>query len=169
MSIGIDALDKIVVQKVIEEKSPANVIPNSSFIYKTSKKYDGQVQYKIVNQDITTLYVVPSSMIPIHKFITYLVSDTPYIFTWISIFILLRQYYQRIGQKIVRFPIKYWILLSVPLVLYIIGSGLIISLPNDATYRMYMRIVFRAGTIGQQPSIWSCIFYSNKKYHIQKG
>ena len=148
MSIGVDALDKIVLQKVIEEKSPDNVVPNSSFIYKTSKKYDGQIQYKLIDQESTILYVVPSSLLPIHKFITYLVSDTPYIFTWISIFILLRQYYQRIGQKIAKFPIKYWILLSIPLVLYIVGSGLIISLPNDATYRMYMRIVFRAGTIG---------------------
>jgi signal transduction histidine kinase len=148
MSIGVDALDKIVIQKVIEEKSDNNSIPNSSFIYKTSKKYDGQVQYKIINHESTTLYVVPNSMLSLHKIITYLVSDTPYIFTWLSIFILLRQYYQRIGQKISKFPVKYWILLSVPLVLYIVGSGLIISLPNDATYRMYMRIVFRAGTIG---------------------
>jgi signal transduction histidine kinase len=148
ISIGVDALDKIVLQKVIEEKSPAGAVPNSSFIYKTIEKYHGQVQYKIVNRDTTTLYVVPMSMLSVHKFITYLVSDTPYIFTWVSIFILLQQYYQRIGQKLANFPLKYWILLSVPLVLYLIGSGLIISLPNDATYRIYMRIVFRAGTIG---------------------
>ncbi|MBA3977913.1 MAG: hypothetical protein H0X50_06965 [Nitrosopumilus sp.] len=43
---------------------------------------------------------------------------------------------------------KYWIVLIIPLILYLIGSGLIISLPNDSVYRFYMRIIFRAGTIG---------------------
>jgi DNA-binding TFAR19-related protein (PDSD5 family) len=33
-------------------------------------------------------------------------------------------------------------------VLYLIGSGLIYSLPSDIPYRFYFRLVFRAGTIG---------------------
>lgn len=168
MSIGVDALDKIVLQKVVEERSGNDTIPNSSFIYKTSKKYDGQVQYKIVNRESTVIYVVPTSMLSFHKLITYLVSDTPYIFTWIGIFILLRQYYQRIGQKISKFPVKYWVLLSIPLILYIVGSGLIISLPNDATYRMYMRIVFRAGTIGSSLLFGLAFFIITRKISSKK-
>jgi len=147
MSIGLDAADKILLLQVVEEKSPAGAIPQSAFLYKTNEKYHGQVQYKVVGPDTTTLYVVPSSLIPLHKFLIYLVSDTPYFFTWASTFLLLRQYYlsSRITDK---FPVKYYILLSIPLALYLIGSGLIISLPPDETYRYYFRIVFRAGTIG---------------------
>jgi hypothetical protein len=37
--------------------------------------------------------------------------------------------------------------LAVPLVLYLIGSGLIISLPADIPYRFYFRLIFRGGTI----------------------
>jgi hypothetical protein len=147
MSIGLDAADKILLLQVVEEKSPAEAIPQSAFLYKTDEKYRGQVQYKVVGPDVTTLYVVPSSLIPLHKFIVYLVSDVPYFFTWASTFLLLRQYYlsSRITDK---FPVRYYVLLSIPLVLYIIGSGLIISLPPDETYRYYFRIIFRAGTIG---------------------
>jgi hypothetical protein len=40
-------------------------------------------------------------------------------------------------------------LLSVPLVLYVIGSGLIVSLPPaEDFYRYLFRIIFRGGTIG---------------------
>ncbi len=63
MSIGVDALDKIVLQKVIEEKSANESIPSATFVYKTNKKYDGQVQYKLVNRESTILYVVPNSML----------------------------------------------------------------------------------------------------------
>jgi hypothetical protein len=148
MSITVDAGDKILLQQVVEEKSPATgIIPQSSFIYKTTEKYHGQVQYKVVNPQTTTQYVVPDSMKALHKFLVYLVSDTPYVFTWAGTLMLLRQYYlsNKGGGK---FPIKYWVLLSVPLVLYIIGSGLIISLPSEEPYRYYFRIIFRAGTIG---------------------
>lgn len=147
MSIGLDAADKILLLQVVEEKSPPGAIPQSSFVYKLNEKYHGQIQYKVVSPDTTTLYVVPSSLIPLHKFIIYLVSDTPYFFTWASTFLLLRQYYlsSRITDKL---PVKYYVLLSIPLVLYIIGSGLIFSLPSDDAYRYYFRIIFRAGTIG---------------------
>jgi hypothetical protein len=57
---------------------------------------------------------------------------------------LLHYYYQRIGKV----NLTFWVILSIPLILYLIGSGLIFSLPNDVTYRFYYRIIFRAGTIG---------------------
>ncbi len=146
MSIIVDAGDKILLQQVVEEKSLSGAVPESSFVYKTIEKYHGQVQYKVVNSKTTTHYVVPDSMKSLHKFLVYLVSDTPYVFTWAATFMLLRQFYLSNMQG--KFPIKYWILLSLPLILYIIGSGLIFSLPSEEPYRYYFRIIFRAGTIG---------------------
>jgi hypothetical protein len=149
MSITIDAADKIVLQQVVVENSPIGAIPESSWIYKSFDKYQGQVQYKVVEPEITTQYVVPDPMKAIHKFLVYLVSNPPYLLTWAATLMLLRQFYLSnygLGSK---FPIKYWILLSVPLVLYIIGSGLIISLPPaEDPYRYLFRILFRGGTIG---------------------
>lgn len=70
----------------------------------------------------------------------------PYVFTWLGVAAaLLRQYYKSIKPG--KFPIKFWILLAIPLVLYLIGSGLIISLPADIPYRFYFRLIFRGGTI----------------------
>ena len=82
MSITIDAADKILLQQVVEEKSPKGAVPESSWIYKSFDKYQGQVQYKVVNPETTTQYVVPDSMKALHKFLVYLVSNPPYILTW---------------------------------------------------------------------------------------
>lgn len=149
MSITIDAADKILLQQVVEEKSPRGAVSESSWIYKSFDKYQGQVQYKVVNPETTTQYVVPDSMKALHKFLVYLVSNPPYILTWMATLMLLRQFYLSNYGPGSKFPIKYWILLSVPLVLYIIGSGLIISLPPaEDPYRYLFRIIFRGGTIG---------------------
>lgn len=93
MSITVDAGDKILLQKVVEENSSQGTPLESSWIYKTFEKYDGQVQYKVVNPEMTTLYVVPSSLTALHKFLVYLVSDTPYVCTWAGTLLLLRQLY----------------------------------------------------------------------------
>jgi hypothetical protein len=149
MSITIDAADKILLQQVVVENSPRGAVPESSWIYKSFDKYQGQVQYKVVNPETTTQYVVPDSMKALHKFLVYLVSNPPYILTWIATLMLLRQFYLSNYGRGSKFPIKYWILLSVPLVLYVIGSGLIISLPPaEDPYRYVFRIIFRGGTIG---------------------
>jgi hypothetical protein len=149
MSITIDAADKILLQQVVVENSPRGAVPESSWIYKSFDKYQGQVQYKVVNPETTTQYVVPDSMKALHKFLVYLVSNPPYILTWIATLMLLRQFYLSNYGRGSKFPIKYWILLSVPLVLYVIGSGLIISLPPaEDPYRYLFRIIFRGGTIG---------------------
>jgi hypothetical protein len=164
MSITIDAADKILLQQVVEEKSLKGAVPESSWIYKTFDKYQGQVQYKVVNPETTTQYVVPDSMKALHKFLVYLVSNPPYILTWAATFMLLRQFYLSnygLGSK---FPIKYWILLSVPLVLYIIGSGLIISLPPaEDPYRYIFRIIFRGGTIGSSVLFGISFFIITRK------
>ncbi len=150
MSITVDAGDKILLQRVVEEDSPPGAALESSWIYKTFVQYDGQVQYKVVNPEMTTLYVVPSSYTAIHKFLVYLVSDTPYVCTWAGTILLLRQLYLSSGRgKRTDLPIRYWVLLTAPLLLYIIGSGIIFSLPpSDDPNRYYYRILFRAGTIG---------------------
>jgi hypothetical protein len=149
LSITIDAADKILLQQVVEEKSPKGAVPESSWIYKSFDKYQGQVQYKVVNPETTTQYVVPDSMKALHKFLVYLVSNPPYILTWAATLMLLLQFYLSNYGPGSKFPIKYWILLSVPLVLYVIGSGLIVSLPPaEDPYRYLFRIIFRGGTIG---------------------
>lgn len=164
MSITLDAADKILLQQIVEEKSPRGAFPESSWIYKSFDKYQGQVQYKVVNPETTTQYVVPDSMKTLHKFLVYLVSNPPYILTWAATFMLLRQFYLSnygLGSK---FPIKYWILLSVPLVLYIIGSGLIISLPPaEDPYRYLFRIIFRGGTIGSSVLFGIAFFIITRK------
>jgi nitrogen-specific signal transduction histidine kinase len=144
LSIAGDAFDKLLLVQVVQEKSPTGVIPQSSFIYETFEKYHGEIEYKVVNPQTTTLYVVPSTLLNLYNQIIYWASLLPYILTWAGTALLLSHYYKRTRKLDLRF----WILLSVPLVLYLIGSGLIFSLPSDIPYRFYFRLIFRIGTIG---------------------
>ena len=84
----------------------------------------------------------------LYSFINRLTSYPRYVFLWISTCLLLHLYYQRTGQTITKFPIAYWILLIIPFVLYLVGSGLVLTLPDDSDYRYYQRIIYRAGNIG---------------------
>jgi signal transduction histidine kinase len=145
IAITEDAYTKLIFVHVVEEKTPANVTPQASFIYETFEKYHGEIQYKVVNPVTTTLWVLPSSLVALKNSLDYLAA-LPYIFTWLAVATLLRKYYESIRPG--KFPIKFWIILAVPLVLYLVGSGLIISLPSDLPYRFYFRLIFRAGTIG---------------------
>jgi signal transduction histidine kinase len=145
VAIAEDAYTKLVFVDVIEEKTPTGTTPQATFIYKTFEKYHGEIQYKIVNPGTTTLWVLPSSLVSLKNSLDYLAA-LPYIFTWLAVATLLRKYYQSINPG--KFPLKFWIMLSIPLVLYLVGSGLIISLPADIPYRFYFRLIFRAGTVG---------------------
>src|SRR5919199_1170761 len=144
ISVAGDAFDKLLLAQVVQEKSPAGAIPQSSFIYETFEKYHGEIEYKVVNPQITTLYIVPSSLLDLYNQIIYWTSLLPYILTWAGTALLLGYYYKRTGKL----DFKFWVILTIPLVLYLVGSGLIFSLPSDIPYRFYFRLVFRAGTIG---------------------
>ena len=144
ISIAGDAFDKLLLVQVVQETSPAGAFPQSSFIYKTFEKYHGEIEYKVVNPQITTLYVVPSSLLDLYNQIIYWTSLLPYILTWAGTALLLSYYYKRTRKL----DLKFWMVLSIPLVLYLIGSGLIFSLPSDIPYRFYFRLTFRVGTIG---------------------
>jgi signal transduction histidine kinase len=147
ISIGGDAFDKILLIQVIQEKSPSGAIPQASFIYETFEKYHGEIEYKIVNPLTTTLFVVPTHLLDLYNQIIYWTSLSPYILTWIGSAFLLYYYYKRTENKKIG-TIKFWVILAIPLALYLIGSGLIFSLPSDIPYRFYFRLVFRVGTIG---------------------
>ena len=129
ISIGGDAFDKILLIQVVQEKSPSGAIPQASFIYKTFEKYHGEIQYKIVNPVSTTLFVVPTQLLDQYNQIIYWTSLSPYILTWIGTALLLYYYYKRTEKKIGN--IKFWVITAIPLILYLIGSGLIFSLPSD--------------------------------------
>jgi len=135
---------KLIFIYVLEEKTPSGTAPHASFIYLSSEKYKGEIQYKVVNPDITSLWILPSSLVSLKNTLDYLAA-LPYVFTWLGVATLLRQYYKSIKPG--KFPIAFWIVLAIPLVLYLIGSGLIISLPADIPYRFYFRLIFRGGTI----------------------
>jgi len=142
-SILEDAYTKLILVRVVEEKSPPGAIPQSSFLYITDKKYHGEIQYKVVNPHTTTLWILPSSLTSLKNSLDYL-TIFPYLFTWLAVATLLRQYYRTI--RIGKLPLKFWIILSIPMALYLIGSGLIFHAYDP--YRFFFRILFRAGTIG---------------------
>ncbi|MDQ6668729.1 MAG: ATP-binding protein [Thermoproteota archaeon] len=146
IAITEDAYTKLVFIHVVEEGSPVGAISQSSFMYETFAKYHGEIEYKVVNPQTTTLWVLPTSVLDLKNNLDYLAA-LPYVFMWLAIATLLRQYYKSISG-VDKFPVKFWIVLAVPLILYLVGSGLIISLPADIPYRFYIRLIFRAGTIG---------------------
>jgi len=164
ISISGDAFDKLFLLHVVEEKTPLGAVTGSAFIYKVFAKYHGEVAYKVVNPHSTRLYVVPSSSLSLHRLIVILSSDPPYVFTWLGTLMLLHYYYRRIGKV----NLTFWVILSIPLILYLIGSGLIFSLPNDVTYRFYYRIIFRAGTIGSSVLFGLAFYIISRKLAATK-
>ncbi|MDQ6724052.1 MAG: hypothetical protein M3Z01_07295 [Thermoproteota archaeon] len=138
-----DIFDKVLLLQVIEEKTPAGTIPNSPFLYKHFDKYHGDIQVKMVNPGITILVVLPSSFKYLFTQVVYWTAAPPFMLTWAGTAMLLYYYFKRIGRA----NIQFWIIISIPLLLYIIGSGYTFSFPNDSLYRDYFRIIYRAGTI----------------------
>ena len=74
MAMVEEGYTKLVLIYVIEEKSSPGAEPHASFIYWHSEKYEGEIQYKIVNPDITTLWILPSSLVSLKNGLDYLVA-----------------------------------------------------------------------------------------------
>ena len=144
IAITEDAYTKLMLVKIVQEKTSAGVASQSSFIYKTFKKYHGEVQYKVVNPYTTTLWVSPTSTNSLKNDLDQLPA-LPYIFMWLAIATLLRQYYKSIRGGDKKFPFKFWIVLAVPLILYLVGSNLIFSTPADTPYKFYYRTITEQG------------------------
>jgi hypothetical protein len=117
-----DAGSKMLLVRAVEEKSPPGSIPQDMFIYKNNEKYQGDLQYKVVKPDTTTLYIVPSSIKMIYQYLNgWIPIAVSFVFTWAITTMLLRQYHhQRVGKMM---PVILLILLIIPLVLYMIGRS----------------------------------------------
>src|ERR687887_58007 len=149
MSIAQEAGSKLLMIQVIQEESPPGAITRSSFLYKTSQKYHGEIEYKVVNPHTTTLYILPNSNLQLYVGLASTVLPIAFVFRWLASTTLLRSFYQRIRKL----PLSLWIILSLPLVLYLVGkmpgffSGESL-LGVDEAYRFYFRLLFRIGTVG---------------------
>ncbi|HEY7108829.1 MAG TPA: hypothetical protein VH415_05335 [Nitrososphaeraceae archaeon] len=149
MSIAEDAGTKLIMLQVVVEKSPSDAVTKSSFVYKASEQYNGEIEYKLVNQETTTLTILPNSNLLNYNLLNSIILPIGFVFRWGASTMLLRNFYQRVSKL----PISLWIVLSLPLILYLIGKmpGFFAgeSLAGvDEAYRYYFRILFRAGTIG---------------------
>ena len=147
-SILEDAGTKLLLIQVVQEKSPPGVTTESSFLYEASEKYDGEIIYKIVNSDTTFLYIMPNSSLIFYNLLNSTVLPIAFGFRWIASTSLLRTLYQRVGKL----PLLLWIILSLPLIFYLIGkapgffSGEGLS-GVDEQYRYFFRLLFRIGTV----------------------
>jgi hypothetical protein len=152
-AMAFDASSKMLLVRVVEEESPPGAIPQDMFIYKNDEKYNGDVQYKVVKPDSTTVYVVPSSIKLIYTYLNGWIPITvSFVFTWAIIIMLLRQYY---NQRVGKMPATLLILLTIPLVLYMIGrytelytlfSGIVWRW-DDFPNAYLFKSIFRAGVI----------------------
>jgi len=149
MSIAEDAGTKLLMLRVVEEPSPPGAITKSSFIYKASEKYNGEIEYKVVNPQTTTLYILPNSNLIYYNLLNSIVLPVGFVFRWGASTLLLRNFYQRMAKL----PLSFWIVLSLPVVLYLVGKmpGFFAgeSLQGvDEQYLYFFRLLFRIGTIG---------------------
>lgn len=156
---------KLLLVQIIEEKpipsfdqtqqqpGESNATSYDVFIYKNFDKYHGELQYKVVKPESTTLYVVPASIRLLYQYVNGWIPITiSFIFTWMITLIVLRQYYQRKGKL----PLAFYLILILPLVLYFMGrtpefytmfSGHIFRF-DDMPNPYLFRVLFRIGVIG---------------------
>jgi hypothetical protein len=148
-SIAEDVGTKLLMVQEVREDTPPGEAIQSTFQYKDSEKYDAQVVRKEVNPDTTSFLIIPNSSLEYYNLLNSTVLPIAFVFRWIASTTLLRGAYQTIGKL----PLSFWIILSLPLILYLVGK-----MPGffygesmagvDEAYRYYFRILFRAGTIG---------------------
>lgn len=149
VSIAQEAFSKLLLIEIVQEISPPGAVPQDAFVYKDSDKYNGEIEYKIVKPDTTTLYILPDSYKQLYVGLASIVIPIAFVFRWLASTTLLRSSYQRIGKL----PISLWIILSLPVILYLVGKipGYLTgeSLQGvDEEYRYFFRLLFRVGNIG---------------------
>jgi hypothetical protein len=148
ISIAEDVGTKLLMIQVIQEKSPPGAVTQSIFVYKPSKKYNADIEYKVVNPHTTTLYLLPNSNLAVYNYLNSIVLPIAFVFRWFGSIALLRSFYQRIGKL----PVSFWIVLSLPLILYLVGKIPGFTSGESMTgiaepYRYIFRILYRGGTI----------------------
>jgi hypothetical protein len=141
--IANDAWSKLLLVDVIEEDTAPGTRLGSFWIYSNNDAYGANIQYKVVKADTTLIYLVPYEDYQLYRSVNF-VSLIPYVFTWIATTALLYKYYNRVSK----FPLKYWILLSIPLGFFLLGSQLVFNVPPTHPDIYYYRLLFRIGTVG---------------------
>jgi signal transduction histidine kinase len=162
ISLVGDNINELLLTRTISEKSPPGSESKAFFLYHKDKKFGGEIQYVITNPDKTTLLVRPYASLNLSAIISPLTSYPHNTFRWFSVVFLLYYYYKT--QRM----LKFWILTSIPLILFIIGSGFIFSLPSDSPYKFYLRVVFRAGNIGNSLLFGYIFYYVLKNIRVEK-
>jgi hypothetical protein len=173
-AMAFDAGSKMLLVRVVEEDSSPGAASEDMFIYKNDEKYQGDVQYKVVKPDTTTVYIVPSSIKLIYTYLNGWIPITvSFVFTWAITTMLLRQYYQ---QRVGKMPATLLILLTVPLVLYMIGrytelytlfTGVVWRW-DDFQNAYLFKSIFRAGLIAGSVMFGVAFFVVARKVEAGK-
>jgi signal transduction histidine kinase len=148
-SIIEDASTKLLMVQIIYENDPRSPpVTQSSFQYKDSQKYDGQIVFVDPLQNEVAYFIIPNHILELYNYLNSIILPIGFVFRWIASTMLLRNIYSKISSM----PISLWIILSLPLILYLIGKmpGFLSgeSLAGiDEAYRYFFRILFRIGTI----------------------
>jgi hypothetical protein len=117
-SIAEDVGTKLLMVQEVREDTPPGEVTQSTFQYKDSEKYDAQVVRKEVNPDTTSFLIIPNSSLEYYNLLNSTVLPIAFVFRWIASTTLLRGAYQMVGKL----PLSFWIILSLPLILYLVGK-----------------------------------------------
>ena len=91
VSIAQEAFSKLLLIEIVQEISPPGAVPQDVFVYKDSDKYNGEIEYKIVKPDTTTLYILPDSYKQLYVGLASIVIPIAFVFRWLASTTLLRQ------------------------------------------------------------------------------
>jgi hypothetical protein len=154
-SVAVDAYSKLILVQVIEEPTPIDAKLQSSFLYRLEE--NGKILFQDIGKDITRIYLLPTVNISQYHYLNLLPLTISFVFRWIATIMILKYNYQKLGHL----SLILWIILYLPLVLYLVGKiPENLELPSDYQYRFYFRILFRIGTIGGSVLFGSCILHN---------
>jgi hypothetical protein len=97
-SIAQEGVSKLFLIQVIQEPSPPGATTQSTFLYESSDKYNGEIEYKVVGPHTTTLYILPNSNQQLYVGLASTVIPIAFVFRWLASTTLLRSFYQTIGK-----------------------------------------------------------------------